>query len=144
MPGGQTLGIDVGSTAIKVLLLNTDSSWEMHQWPSQEGLWPNLRAWLETKETQIERVGITAHGPSAIVIRDGEICGRIIPWHESLPKDCERPTEGEHQLPQTRTWVPSRLAQWESENGPIDDGIAIQLKDFYNWELTRIIARDSR
>ena len=81
MPGGQTLGIDVGSTAIKVLLLNTDSSWEMHQWSSQEGLWPNLRAWLESKDTQIERVGITAHGPSAIVIRDGEICGRIIPWH---------------------------------------------------------------
>ena len=144
MPGGQTLGIDVGSTAIKVLLLNTDSSWEMHQWPSQEGLWPNLRAWLETKETQIERVGITAHGPSAIVIRDSEICGRIIPWHEALPKDCERPTEGSHQLPQTRAWVPSRLAQWESEYGPIREGIAIQLKDLYNWELTGIIARDSR
>ena len=144
MPGGQTLGIDVGSTATKVILLNTDSSWEMHEWPSREGLWPNLRAWLETKEGNIERVGITAHGPSAIVIRDGDICGRIISWHEPLPKDCERPTEGEHKLPQTRIWVPSRLAQWESENGPIGDGIAIQLKDLYNWELTGIIARDSR
>ena len=78
MPGGQTLGIDVGSTSTKALLLNTDSSWDMHEWPSKEGLWTNLRAWLETKEGNIERVGITAHGPSAIVIRDGEICGRII------------------------------------------------------------------
>ncbi len=144
MPGGQTLGIDVGSTAIKVLLLNTDTSWEMHQWPSCEGLWPNLRAWLDGKETRIERVGITAHGPSAIVIRDHEVCGRIIPWHEPLPENCTRPTEGPHQLPQTRAWVPSRLAQWESEHGPIGEGIAIQLKDLYNWELTGNIARDSR
>ena len=144
MPGGQTLGIDVGTTATKALLLNADSSWEMHEWPSKEGLWQNLRAWLETKGTQIERVGITAHGPSAIVIRDGEICGRIIHWYETLPKNCERPTEGEHQLPPTRAWVPSRLAQWESEFGSIGEGIAIQLKDLYNWELTGIIARDSR
>ena len=96
------------------------------------------------KGNQITRVGITAHGPSAIVIRDGNLCGRIIPWHEPLPKDCERPTQGAHQLPQTRAWVPSRLAQWETEFGAIDDGIAIQLKDLYNWELTGIVARDSR
>ena len=144
MPGGQTLGIDVGSTSTKALLLNTDSSWDMHEWPSKEGLWTNLRAWLEKMETKIERVGITAHGPSAIVIRDDDICGRIIPWHEPLPDDCYRPTEGEHQLPETRAWVPSRLAQWESEFGPIGEGIAIQLKDLYNWKLTGNIARDSR
>ena len=144
MLGGQTLGIDVGSTATKVVLLNTDSSWEMHEWSSKDDLWSNLRTWLQSKDTQITRVGITAHGPSAIVIRDGDLCGRIIPWHEPLPKDCERPTEGAHQLPQTRAWVPSRLAQWETEFGAIDDGIAIQLKDMYNWELTGIVARDSR
>ena len=144
MLGGQTLGIDVGSTATKVVLLNTDSSWEMHEWSSKDDLWSNLRTWLQSKETQITRVGITAHGPSAIVIRDGDLCGRIIPWHEPLPKDCERPTEGAHQLPQTRAWVPSRLAQWETEFGAIDDGVAIQLKDLYNWELTGIVARDSR
>ena len=144
MLGGQTLGIDVGSTATKVVLLNTDSSWEMHEWPSKDDLWSNLQTWLQSKETQITRVGITAHGPSAIVIRDGNLCGRIIPWHEPLPKDCKRPTEGAHQLPQTRAWVPSRLAQWETEFGAIDDGIAIQLKDLYNWELTGIVARDSR
>ena len=144
MLGGQTLGIDVGSTATKVVLLNTDSSWEMHEWSSKDDLWSNLRTWLQSKDTQITRVGITAHGPSAIVIRDGDLCGRIIPWHEPLPKDCERPTQGAHQLPQTRAWVPSRLAQWETEFGAIDDGIAIQLKDMYNWELTGIVARDSR
>ena len=144
MLGGQTLGIDVGSTATKVVLLNTDSSWEMHEWSSKDDLWSNLRTWLQSKDTQITRVGITAHGPSAIVIRDGDLCGRIIPWHEPLPKDCERPTQGAHQLPQTRAWVPSRLAQWETEFGAIDGGIAIQLKDMYNWELTGIVARDSR
>ena len=144
MLGGQTLGIDVGSTATKVVLLNTDSSWEMHEWSSKDDLWSNLRTWLQSKDTQITRVGITAHGPSAIVIRDGNLCGRIIPWHEPLPKDCERPTQGAHQLPQTRAWVPSRLAQWETEFGAIDGGIAIQLKDMYNWELTGIVARDSR
>ena len=89
-------------------------------------------------------MGITAHGPSAIVIRDGQLCGRIIPWHEDIPEMCERPTEGDHQLPGTRAWVPSRLAQWEMENGPIADGVAIQLKDFHNWELTGVIARDRR
>ena len=144
MPGGQTLGIDVGSTATKVVLLNADATWEMHEWPSEEELWPNLRAWLETKVTEIERVGITAHGPSAIVIRDGNLCGRIIPWHEPLPTDCERPTQGAHKLPQTRAWVPSRLAQWESEHGAMGEGVAIQLKDLYNWQLTGVVARDSR
>ena len=144
MPGGQTLGIDIGSSATKALLLNADSTWEMHEWPSIEGLWQNLRTWLDERETQIERVGITAHGPSAIVIRDGALLGRIIPWHEPLPSGCKRPTEGRHKLPQTRAWVPSRLAQWELENGPIGDGVAIQLKDLYNWELTGVIARDSR
>ncbi len=144
MPGGQTLGIDIGSTATKALLLNTDSTWEMHQWPSTEELWENLRKWLESKKTRVERVGITAHGPSAIVIRDDEVCGRIIPWHEPLSEKFERPTEGLHQLAQTRAWVPSRIAQWESEYGPIEDGVVIQLKDLYNWELTGNIARDSR
>ena len=144
MPERLTLGIDVGTSATKVLLLHQDSTWEMESWPSSEGLWTNLQKWLGERGKQIERVGITTHGPSAIVIRDGQLCGRIIPWHEDIPEECQRPTEGEHQLPNTRAWVPSRLAQWEMENGPIADGVAIQLKDLYNWELTGVIARDRR
>ena len=144
MPGTLTLGIDVGTSATKVLLLNPDSSWEMHVWPSSEGLWENLRDWLGPRGQRIHRVGITTHGPSAVVIRNGELCGRVIPWHEPLPNGCEKPVEGEHILPATRAWVPARLAQWDLENGPIDDGVAVQLKDLYNWQLTGIIARDSR
>jgi len=144
MSGRLTLGIDVGTSATKVLLLKPDSSWEMHVWPSPEGLWGNLRDWLGSRGQQIERVGITTHGPSAVVIRDGKLCGRVIPWYEALPDGCERTPEGEHILPSTRAWVPARLAQWELENGPAEDGIAVQIKDLYNWELTGVIARDSR
>ena len=144
MQGRLTLGIDVGTSATKVLLLKADSTWEIQVWPSSENLWTNLRDWLGDRGQQIDRVGITAHGPSAIVIRDGRLCGRVIPWNEALPDGCQRPTQGEHILPQTRAWVPSRLAQWEYENGPLGDGIPIQLKDLYNWELTGVVARDSR
>ena len=144
MPDRLTLGIDVGTSATKVLLLKSDSSWEMHVWPSSEDLWSNLREWLGNRGQHIERLGITTHGPSAVVIRDGELCGRVIPWHEDLPDGCDRNPEGEQVLPQTRAWVPARLAQWELENGPVGDGIAVQLKDFYNWQLTNVIARDSR
>ena len=144
MQGRLTLGIDVGTSATKVLLLKADSTWEIQVWPSSENLWTNLRDWLGDRGQQIDRVGITAHGPSAIVIRDGRLCGRVIPWNEALPDGCQRPTEGEQVLPPTRAWVPSRLAQWEYENGPLGNGIPIQLKDLYNWELTGVVARDSR
>ena len=139
-----TLGIDVGTSATKVILLNEQSEWEMHSWPSSEDVWNNLKEWLSNKDGEINRVGITGHGPSAIVIRDGAICGRIIPWYESLPDECQRPPEGDHILPPTRYWVPSRIAQWELENGPLGNGVVVQLKDLLNWQLTGIIARDSR
>ena len=140
-----TLGIDVGTSATKVLLLHADGQWEMHSWPSSEDIWGNLQDWLANgKGERITRVGITGHGPSAIVIRDGEVCGRIIPWHEPLPEGCERPVENDHVLPPTRAWVPSRLAQWREENGPLGDGVAVQLKDMLNWQLTDVVTRDSR
>ena len=139
-----TLGIDVGTSATKVLLLQSDGQWEMHAWPSSEGVWDNLRQWLAERGGSVERVGITGHGPSAIVIREDEVIGRIIPWNEPLPEGCERPVENDHILPSTRAWVPSRLAQWEQENGPIGDGVAVQLKDMLNWQLTGVVARDSR
>ncbi|MEE3082666.1 MAG: hypothetical protein VX320_01075 [Candidatus Thermoplasmatota archaeon] len=144
MVGALTLGIDVGTSATKVLLIDTQSEWEMHSWPSSENLWSNLKQWLSGKKGHIVRVGITGHGPSAIVIREGEICGRIIPWHETLPDGCQRPTEGDQILSPTRAWVPSRIAQWELENGPLGNGIVVQLKDMLNWQLTGVIARDSR
>ena len=79
MSGGLTLGIDVGTSATKVLLLEADSTWEMGVWPSSEELWGNLRDWLANRGENITRVGITTHGPSAVVIRDGAVCGRVIP-----------------------------------------------------------------
>jgi len=150
---GHTLGIDVGTTATKVILLKPTGEWEMDSWPSEEGVWENLRTWLdglgeivgsEGLGREISRVGITGHGPSAAIIRDGELVGRIIPWHEPLPEGCKRPAEGDQVLAPNRAWVPSRLAQWESENGPIGDGVAVQLKDVLNWQLTGVVARDPR
>ncbi|MEE2812721.1 MAG: hypothetical protein VX627_06860 [Candidatus Thermoplasmatota archaeon] len=139
-----TLGIDVGTSSTKVILLNEESEWDMHVWPSSEGVWNNLKQWLDGRTENIIRVGITGHGPSAIVIRDGALCGRMIQWNESIPESCERPTFGDQILSPSRSWVPSRLAQWELENGPIGNGVVVQLKDFLNWELTGVIARDSR
>ena len=139
-----TLGIDVGTTATKALLLANDSTWELNSWSSGDGLWNNLRNWLGNRGESIDRVGITAHGPSAIVIRDDQIQGRMIHWFHELPDECVREVQGDQILPSTRIWVPSRIAQWEEENGPIGAGVVVQLKDIYNWELTKVIARDTR
>ena len=144
MRDSMTLGIDVGTSATKVLLLQSDGEWEMESWPSSEGVWNNLRNWLGKRGEMIDRVGITGHGPSAIVIRENKVCGRIIQWHEPLPEGCERSVENNHILTPNRAWVPSRIAQWEVENGPVGDGVVVQLKDMLNWELTGVIARDSR
>ena len=144
MSGPLTLGIDVGTSATKALLLQSDGEWEMESWPSSEGVWDNLRKWLGKRGGMIGRVGITGHGPSAIVIRENKIHGRIIQWHEPLPEGCERSVENDHILAPTRAWVPARIAQWEAENGPVGDGVVVQLKDMLNWELTGVIARDSR
>ena len=139
MRGSLTLGIDVGTSATKVLLLHPDGTWEMNSWPSSEGVWDNLRTWLGKKGELIDRVGITGHGPSAIVIRENSVCGRIIPWHDPLPEGCERGVDNDHILTPTRAWVPARIAQWEIENGPIRDGVFVQLKDMLNWELTVLV-----
>jgi mannitol-1-phosphate 5-dehydrogenase len=143
------LGIDVGTSATKVILLAESGKWKMHSWPSSDGVWSNLKVWLNAMlkdcvNSAITRVGITGHGPSVIVIRDGAMVGRPIHWFDEISESFLRPTEGEHILPPTRAWVPSRVAQWEGENGPVGDGVAIQLKDYLNWQIAGIIARDSR
>ncbi|MDP6379661.1 MAG: hypothetical protein QF885_08435, partial [Candidatus Thalassarchaeaceae archaeon] len=71
MADSLTLGIDVGTSATKVLLLRSNGQWDMDSWPSSEGVWDNLRAWLGSNGEMVDRVGITGHGPSAIVIRNG-------------------------------------------------------------------------
>ena len=51
-----TLGIDVGTTSTKVLLLDNQGKWEMEAWPSTEDIWTNLRNWLGEKGAKIDRV----------------------------------------------------------------------------------------
>lgn len=144
MKGPFTLGIDVGTSATKVLLLDNSSKWVMSSWPTSEGLWNNLQNWLSGRGESVVRVGITGHGPSAIVIRNGEIIGSKISWFDDTLDGCEREIVNDHILTRSRAWVPSRLAQWEKENGPIGDGVPVQLKDLLNWELTGVIGRDTR
>ena len=139
-----TLGIDVGTTATKALILGHSGKWEMASWPSSEWTWGHLKEWLSSRGCEVERVGITAHGPSALVIKDGEMVGRPIFWHEPMAVEFERPSEGDHVLPSSRAWVPSRIAQWEASFGEIGDGVAVQLKDRLNLELTGVLARDTR
>ena len=144
MKGPYTLGIDVGTSATKVLLLDNSGEWEMGSWPTSEGLWDNLQHWLSRRGESVVRVGITGHGPSAIVIRNGEVIGSKISWFDDFLEGCEREVDNNHILTGSRAWVPSRLAQWEKENGPIGDGVPLQLKDLYNWELTGVVGRDTR
>ncbi len=144
MKGPLTLGIDVGTSATKVLLLDNSNEWVMDSWPTSGSLWDNLLHWLDGRGKSIVRVGITGHGPSAIVIRDGEVIGSKISWFDETQEGCEREIENDHILTKNRAWVPSRLAQWEKENGPIGDGVPVQLKDLLNWQLTGVIGRDTR
>jgi len=144
MKGPFTLGIDVGTSATKVLLLDNSSEWVMDSWPTSESLWDNLLHWLDGRGESVVRVGITGHGPSAIVIRNGEVIGSKISWFDDFLEGCEREVANDHILTQSRAWVPSRLAQWEKENGPLGDGVPVQLKDLLNWQLTGVIGRDTR
>ena len=144
MKGPFTLGIDVGTSATKVLLLDDSGEWEMDSWPTSEGIWDNLQHWLSERGESVVRVGITGHGPSAIVIRNGEVIGSKISWFDNFLEGCEREVVNDHILARSRAWVPSRLAQWEKENGPIGDGVPVQLKDLLNWELTGVVGRDTR
>lgn len=62
------LGIDVGTTATKALLLRPDGTHEFGAWPSAADpldVWPRVKAWLPSGIT-VEAVGVTAHGPSAV------------------------------------------------------------------------------
>lgn len=144
MKGSFTLGIDVGTSATKVLLLDNSNEWKMDSWPTSESLWDNLLHWLDGRGESVVRVGITGHGPSAIVIRNGEVIGSKISWFDDFLEGCEREVANDHILTQSRAWVPSRLAQWEKENGPLGDGVPVQLKDLLNWQLTGVIGRDTR
>jgi mannitol-1-phosphate 5-dehydrogenase len=145
------LGIDVGTTSTKVVLLKPDGSHEFGSWPSTEDLlavWPQVKEWLaEHAGDRIGRLGITTHGPSAAVFRDDVLVGRIIPYHEKLPEGCEKPVANDHVLLKRslKTHVPSRLAHWEREYGPLrKDDLAVQYKDVLNWQLAGVVARDSR
>ena len=144
MKGPYTLGIDVGTSATKVLLLDNCGEWDIGSWPTSEGLWNNLQHWLSGRGESVVRVGVTGHGPSAIVIRNGEVIGSKISWFDDFLEGCESEVTNDHILTSSRAWVPSRLAQWEKENGPIGDGVPLQLKDLYNWELTGVVGRDTR
>ncbi|PXY77939.1 MAG: hypothetical protein CXX81_10455, partial [Methanobacteriota archaeon] len=106
MKGPYTLGIDVGTSATKVLLLDNSGEWEMGSWPTSEGLWDNLQHWLSRRGESVVRVGITGHGPSAIVIRNGEVIGSKISWFDDFLEGCEREVDNNHILTGSRAWVP--------------------------------------
>ena len=92
---GHTLGIDVGTTATKVILLKPTGEWEMESWPSEERVWENLRTWLhglgeivgsEGFGREISRVGITGHGPPLRLFVMANWLGASFPGTSHCPR----------------------------------------------------------
>ena len=61
MPDSLTLGIDVGTSATKVLLLRRDGQWEMASWPSSEGVWNNRATAMRTVHRGTRKSCVTTH-----------------------------------------------------------------------------------
>jgi|GEM_PF-200791 len=146
-PGPLTLGIDVGSTATKLLLLDARGQWTMASFPTDLAkTWDMVKPEIEAHAARIRAVGITGQGQSALLIDSN--CQQVGPmqtWRDpltvppvALGDACQLHPDG--------GWLPRRLAQWRADNPDLDisDCKALQIKDMLNAQLTGVRASDAR
>ena len=170
-----TLGIDVGSSAVKLVLLDVEGNIDMRSFADDllkpgkgperihrpatltdwiwEGVKEQLRGWIPPG--YIQRVCITAHGQSGLLVMDGKPHGPLIPWWAWMPKEVvdeqaellgtlTRDRTIEAVLPPRGSWLPGRLRQLALELGRCPGATAIQLKDLLNLQLTGNVCSDPR
>jgi mannitol-1-phosphate 5-dehydrogenase len=142
--GSLTLAIDVGSTAVKLLLLSPEGDWTISTHPTNiESPWPAVRTAVHPHAHRIERIGITGQGPSALLVQNGVRVGHLGTWQD--PLTVEECVLGDGAiLHPSGPWLPRRLKQWADSNPQREGLTSLQIKDWLNFELTGIPASDAR
>lgn len=142
--GPLTLAIDVGTTAVKLLLLNRGGAWTLsHHATDLEDLWGPVKAAVAPHAFRIERVGITGQGQSALLVRDGERVGELQTWNDPLDvAEVDLPDGA--VLRRGGGWLPRRLRRWALDHPEETDVVSLQLKDWLNFQLTGVLASDAR
>jgi mannitol-1-phosphate 5-dehydrogenase len=165
MSGQLCLGLDIGSSAVKVLLLDDGGWWRLSTFPTPplenliQEMNEHLSKWLEPEGLdRVYTIGVCGQGQSAIILDDGNnLLGDIITWQEQpLPSLIEEfdgrfPLQwrienlGMH-LPEGRAWLPVKLRQWALRHPELigKANVAIQVKDLVNLSLTGIVCSDQR
>ena len=165
MSGQLCLGLDIGSSAVKILLLDDGGWWRLSTFPTPplenliQEMNEHLSQWLEPEGLErVCTIGVCGQGQSAIILDDENILlGDIITWQDQpLPSLIEEFDErfplqwrvenlGMH-LPEGRAWLPVKLRQWALRHPELigKANVAIQVKDLVNLSLTGIVCSDQR
>ena len=165
MPGDLTLGLDIGTTAVKVLVLDDGGWWKLATFPTPpleeliEEMNSHLVEWMDKDDlARIVTIGVCGQGQSAIILDDeNQILGDIITWQDSpdaeiiddydarFPLQWRIDNQGAH-LPEGRAWLPVKLKQWALRHPELvaQANVAIQVKDLVNYSLTGVVCSDAR
>ena len=156
-PGGAvTVTVDVGTTGLKVvardargrarLLLRAPSPGAL------EAVLPAVRGALEGEQGPVRRVGVTAHGQSALLVDrgTGSRVGEAIFWHQGAVAESPAPLGDDCVLNPAGSWLPGKLRAWREQNAGVTAGrepgslVCLQVKDYINLLLTGTAASDRR
>jgi len=165
MPGDLTLGLDIGTTAVKVLVLDEGGWWKIATFPTPpleeliEEMNTHLSEWMDEEDlARVVTVGACGQGQSAIILDDeNQILGDIITWQDSpdadliddfdarFPLQWRIDNLGAH-LPEGRAWLPVKLRQWALRHPELIEraNVAIQVKDLVNYSMTGVVCSDAR
>ena len=152
----MTVTVDVGTTGLKVvardargrarLLLRAPSPGAL------EAVLPAVRGALEGEQGPVRRVGVTAHGQSALLVdrKTGSRVGEAIFWHQGAVAESPAPLGDDCVLNPAGSWLPGKLRAWREQNAGVTAGrepgslVCLQVKDYINLLLTGTAASDRR
>ena len=152
----MTVTVDVGTTGLKVvardargrarLLLRAPSPGAL------EAVLPAVRGALEGEQGPVRRVGVTAHGQSALLVDrgTGSRVGEAIFWHQGAVAESPAPLGDDCVLNPAGSWLPGKLRAWREQNAGVTAGrepgslVCLQVKDYINLLLTGTAASDRR
>jgi hypothetical protein len=136
------LGIDIGTSAVKICALDTDGGFDVHSFSEEQRsatraasrldvtemttwIWAGVKrligemCWRE----RITAVAITAHGQSGLLVRGRRAVGEMIPWWADIDVEIideqaallQELLDGDSMdvvINPRGTWLPARLVQW--------------------------------
>ena len=165
MSGELTLGLDIGTSAVKVLVIDEGGWWRLATFPTPplellvEEMNNHLRQWMDESDlSRVSTIGVCGQGQSAIVLDDeNRVLGEIITWQDrpepELIEEYDRLfpfswriDNMDSHLPEGRAWLPVKLKQWALRHPNLISkaNVAIQVKDLVNYSLTGVVCSDRR